>query len=293
MEDTVRKTTANKRLLVNQRVSGAVGDYLQGPTKNRQQQRLYGNILSAVGERRYLVRFDNVLEKECTSAVLRVETTHSSLPPDLPLPTAQTEYRVEEGDAQEELMDQEEEEPLAAESPDDDDDDSSESIGGDNEPPSGGDDPPNGMPGQLPTEGEAEVRTSKDYHAIKQLALEKISSLVGEDVVIRTRNNRSMTWKVIASHEPPDVIPEKDHRAYELKGFKLENFKKSEVISSIFLMLLFKDWKEIVVKMNEEVVASKAKCKLFSQKEFLIGLAILIGAAEFAQRGCDFVFHKG
>jgi hypothetical protein len=26
---------------------------------------------------------------------------------------------------------------------------------------------------------------------------------------------------------------------------------------------------------------------LFSQKEFLVGLAVLIGAAEFAQRGCD------
>jgi hypothetical protein len=72
-----------------------------------------------------------------------------------------------------------------------------------------------------------------------------------------------------------------------LKGFRLEHFKKSEVISSIFLMLLFKDWKEKVVKMNEAVAASKAKCKLFSQKEFLVGLAVLIGAAEFAQRGCD------
>jgi len=25
---------------------------------------------------------------------------------------------------------------------------------------------------------------------------------------MKTRNNGSMTWKVIASHEPPDVIPE-------------------------------------------------------------------------------------
>jgi hypothetical protein len=105
-------------------------------------------------------------------------------------------------------------------------------------------------------------------------------------VVIRTRNNGSMTWKVIASHEPPDDIPEKDHRAYGLKEFKLEHLKKSAGILN-FLMLLFKDWKEKVVKMNEAVVASKAKCKLFSQKEFLVGLAVLIGAAELAQRGCD------
>ena len=39
--------------------------------------------------------------------------------------------------------------------------------------------------------------------------------------------------------------------------------------------------------MNEAVLASKAKMGQFSDAEFLIGLAILIGAAEFAQRGCD------
>jgi hypothetical protein len=35
------------------------------------------------------------------------------------------------------------------------------------------------------------------------------------------------------------------------------------------------------------VLASKAKTRLFSETEFLTGLGILIGAAEFAQRGCD------
>jgi hypothetical protein len=70
------------------------------------------------------------------------------------------------------------------------------------------------MPGQLPTEGEAGVPISKDYHAIKQLALKKISRLVGEEVVMRARNNGLMTWKVIASHESPDVIPEKHHREW-------------------------------------------------------------------------------
>jgi hypothetical protein len=62
------------------------------------------------------------------------------------------------------------------------------------------------MLGQLPTEAEAPL--SKDYHAIKKAAVEKIQQLVGEEVVMKTRNNGSMTWKVIASHEPPDVIPE-------------------------------------------------------------------------------------
>jgi hypothetical protein len=88
----------------------------------------------------------------------------------------------------------------------------------------GGDDPPNGMPGKLPTEAEAPL--SKDYHAIRKAAVDKIQQLVGEEVVMKTCNNASMTWKVIASHEPPDVIPEKVNLAYRIRGFKLENFKK-------------------------------------------------------------------
>jgi hypothetical protein len=52
-------------------------------------------------------------------------------------------------------------------------------------------------------------------------------------------------------------------------------------------MLLFNDWKEKMDKMNEAVATSKAKCKLFRQREILVGLAILIRAAEFAQICCD------
>lgn len=39
--------------------------------------------------------------------------------------------------------------------------------------------------------------------------------------------------------------------------------------------------------MKEAVLASKAKMQQFTHAEFLIGFAILIGAAELAQRGCD------
>jgi hypothetical protein len=38
--------TANKRLHVNQRVSGAVGEYMEGPTKHYHWQKLYGHIIS-------------------------------------------------------------------------------------------------------------------------------------------------------------------------------------------------------------------------------------------------------
>ncbi len=52
------------RLAVHQRVSGSFGDWMEGPTKRRRRQRLYGQIVSAVGEKKYLVRFDNGVEKE-------------------------------------------------------------------------------------------------------------------------------------------------------------------------------------------------------------------------------------
>jgi len=55
MEDSARRATANKRLHVHQRVSGAVGEYIQGPTKRRRRQRLFGHIISAVGEKNTLL----------------------------------------------------------------------------------------------------------------------------------------------------------------------------------------------------------------------------------------------
>ena len=142
------------------------------------------------------------------------------------------------------------------------------------------------MPGQLPT--EREQPSAKDYVAIKKQALEKIKSLVGETVTVRTRNNGAMTWTVIASHDPPDVFPEKEHGIkYGMKSFLSCDYKKSEVFCLMFLKLLFKDWTEKVKKMNAVISSSSVKCRPFTEKEFLTGLGIMIGAAEFAKRGSD------
>ncbi len=102
-----------------------------------------------------------------------------------------------------------------------------------------------------------------------------------------------MTWMVIASHDPPDVIPEKEHGVkYGLMGFQPCDFKRSEGFCLIFLKLLFKNWAEKVKKMNAAISASSAKCRLFTKKEFLTGLGIMIGAAEFAKRGSDLFYVK-
>jgi hypothetical protein len=115
MEDSTRRAKSNKRLHVNQRVSGAVGDYIEGPTKRRRRQRLFRHIICSVGERKYLVRFDDGSEKECSSALLKVEKMHANVPPDIQMPTEPTlEHRLVLEEMEEEVVDQEEEEPLGA-----------------------------------------------------------------------------------------------------------------------------------------------------------------------------------
>jgi hypothetical protein len=66
-----------------------------------------------------LVRFDDRLEKECASAMLRVEKAHMSLQPEQAIHKSQIEHRPEDEEAQEVTMDQEEEEHVSNESPDD------------------------------------------------------------------------------------------------------------------------------------------------------------------------------
>ena len=113
MEDSTRRATANKRLHVNQRVSGALGEYMEGPTKWHHRQRIYGHIISAVGEQKYLVRFDDGTEKECPSAVLRVEKVVANLPPDVQVSIPSNVVEAAEvQEADDEVVDQNEEEAL-------------------------------------------------------------------------------------------------------------------------------------------------------------------------------------
>ena len=269
-----------KRVAANQRVS-----------YSRHKIRKFGNVVRAEGERSYLVRFDDGSEKVCASGALRVEAIHQSLPPDI-IPMAPTTTRefVESEEHLNVAVDQDEEEDLPL--PDEANDllvtaEDGEDLAptevittqDDNAGP-----PPEGMIGQLPS-GDS---LPKDYVAVKRAAMEKIAALKGHEVTVTSKSMGSVTWKVVESVEPDDVIPELDEKvAYGLKGFDVSNYRKSEVLSSIFLRLLFKNWKEKVEKMNKAVEAAKAKCKPFTEAEFLTGIAILIGAAEFAQRGSD------
>jgi hypothetical protein len=86
---------------------------MEGPTKRRHCQRLFGHILSAVGERQYLLCFDDETEKECPSAALRVEKVVASLPPDILVPAPSNVVEAAEvQEADEEVVNQDEEQAL-------------------------------------------------------------------------------------------------------------------------------------------------------------------------------------
>jgi len=226
---------------------------------------LFGHVVRAVGERRYLVHFDDGQERECPSNVLKVESASASIPPDMPLPireVIQNVSVVEDAAGNPDLLDSEEAEDMPHVRPEEEEAeaaeeeqhameseaeaneaDGNEAVGfneedqgvQNNNAASGAvvHDLDGRMQGQLPTEASATV---KDYHSIKKAAKEKIAALTGSEVTVTSRKNGR---------------------------------------------------KDMVKKMNDAVAASKTKCKKFSNEEFLVGLGIIIGAADFSQKGVD------
>jgi hypothetical protein len=97
----------------NQQVSGTLGVYMEGLTKRHCCQQLFGNIASAIGERKLLVQFDDGTEKECPSAVLSTERVATSLPSDVQISIDSTYVdAMDAEDVQEEIADQDEEAEL-------------------------------------------------------------------------------------------------------------------------------------------------------------------------------------
>jgi hypothetical protein len=289
-----RRMASQKWLTPNQRVSGAVEEFIEGgPKKLRQRQRLFGHIIRATGERRYLVHFDNGEEKELPSNVLKVESTAASIPPDISLPAQENVRGIAMVEADANFQEAEEHEDLPVLRPEEEDAEVEEERNGGEAEENADDEegavnagwPYGRMPGQLPTAANA---SQKDYHSIKKAAKDKTAALAGTEVSVVTRKNGTMKWTVVEGHTPPtDKIISKTGTFNGLKGFDIANFRKGEILVHMFLELSFLDWKLKVDKMNAAIEASKAKCKRFSCEEFLIGLGLIVGAAEFSQKGVD------
>ncbi len=65
-----------------------------------------------------------------------------------------------------------------------------------------------GIIGQLPTESKVANSTSGKYYAtLKKLAWDKVKSLLGSEVRMKTENG-SINWKVIESIDNDYAIPE-------------------------------------------------------------------------------------
>jgi hypothetical protein len=129
-----------------------------------------------------LVQFDDGTEKECPSALPRVEKVAASLPPDVKEPIASTHVdAMEAEDVQEEIADQDEEAELP-DSPEVEEVAAEEQAGEEEakEVVAAGDS--SGMIGQLPIESEVANSTSgKDYTTIKKLAWDKVKPLRAEN----------------------------------------------------------------------------------------------------------------
>ncbi len=185
-----------------------------------------GTSLVPLASDKYLVHFDDGMEKECPSAVLRVEKVAASLPPDVQLPVPATHVEaVEAEEVQEEVADQDEEEALPEAPEVEEEEVAAEKQAGEEESEEvaaeTSDSAPSGMIGQLPTESEVANSTSgKDYATLKKLAWDKVKSLLGNEVVVKTKKNGSMTWKVIESMDNDDIIPEHNNSQYGLKKIR-------------------------------------------------------------------------
>ena len=71
----VRKRGRAKMIIEGTRVSGSFGELIpnpKGPKLRRVREQLFGTVLQSIGTNKYTVRFDNIMERECTSNVMKI-----------------------------------------------------------------------------------------------------------------------------------------------------------------------------------------------------------------------------
>lgn len=298
-DEGVARTVRVKRLAADTRVSGKFGDYIDdGLPGRRKRARIFGTVIEAIDAKRYKVLFDNGKTENCYSNSLKIETL-SSLPPDLPrvlphdhaegqatVPAAVTTTESGNDDASEEdiptFRPEDDEVSLLHGLEEDREEDAVQQEGV----------PPAQLPvGQLPTATQIEQPATLSYHRRKEEAQQKLIRLIGTTVREKSKN-QSILWTVIPNHEPTNHVPRHDDN--EVPGLKdvktfLEANPRNRIFASLFLEMMFKDKdhvKDMVSKMNISIrEARDSKVKFFSAEEFLIGLGLIIGAAEFDHQG--------
>ena len=83
MQGRTNSGRAEKRITSGARVSGSHGQLRPNPNpaiRRRVKERLFGTVVSATECNKYIVKFDNGLEKTCTSGSLRLERSTTAVP---------------------------------------------------------------------------------------------------------------------------------------------------------------------------------------------------------------------
>ena len=320
---TVRR--ARKRMIAGMRMSGKHGPLVDNPLQvegaakmRKVKERLCGCVLESSGNNKYLVRFDNNLEKACASGTLRIESQSAAIPPnevpDAPAPddatidACDTPLACDPDDA----SSSEEEDPMV-----DFLNDQTVNIGAINESA----DPPVEESMDVDIQDER-PETHKDRLRTHRA---RIATMIGEKVekvAGPKRNPHSrVTWEVIENHVAP-VEPEVDkvraihtksigHKAIE-ELLQEENFQdpvsasgdvtsnsqtplrptdvsKSTVFAKMWLNLAFVNWRVSMEDLNRCVdkhnITAVKKMKLFSTSEFLCAHSIIIAAAACSMNG--------
>ena len=313
-------------MVAGMRISGKHGPLVDNPLQvegaakmRKVKQRLYGYVLESSGNNKYLVRFDNNLEKVCASGSLKIEAQSAAIPPnEVPATRAPGAATMNACDAPlacdpDGASSSEEEDPMV----DLVNDPAVVNIGAINESA----DPPldESMDDDIQ---DARPETYKDRLRIHRA---RIATMIGEKVEIVAgpkRNPHSrVTWEVIENHVAP-VEPEVDKvRAMHMKsvGYKAidellqeENFQdpasassdgtsysqtplrptdlsKSTVFAKMWLNLVFVNWRVSMEDLNRCVdkhnITAAKKIKLFSSSEFLSAHSIIIAAAVYSMNG--------
>ncbi len=75
-----------------------------------------------------------------------------------------------------------------------------------------------------------------------------------------------------------------------VKGIELHRLDRNIIFSTLFLHLMFRDWRASLQKMNAAISyhneeESENNINLFTESEFVIGFALMIGASCYSDQG--------
>ena len=307
-------------MVAGMRVSGKHGEYSTTEGGRKSRQRIYGYVMESSGNNKYLVRFDNNMEKECFSNTLKIESDAAAVPQSESTSaetSAETnaDYIAAPNDAVDEDSSSENEAPdveLASEH-------GVVNIGDINE--SADIDP-------IVDDVDVDARP-ETYHDRLRATRASISALIGDEVSVKG-GGREITWTVIKNHTKPEMSSqakeaEKEHLknlgynniAQLLRTEKFEdpaaasgdgtsnsstphrpcNTDECTVFANMFLKLMFADWQSKYTRFNQCIKVyndlNPKDVKEFTISEFLTCFALFIGAVVFSANGARLWDIKG